>query len=51
MANAPNSAAVFRLNLDGLPQFVGGPAPKEFNPKPPTWGFPARSARRHDARR
>lgn len=36
----PNSAALFNLDLDNLPQYQAGTSPKQFLPSPPTWGFP-----------
>lgn len=35
------TAALFQLDLDNLPQYANSPStPKEFEPNPPTWGFP-----------
>lgn len=36
----PNTAAVFKLDLDNLPQYDAGSDPPTFTPNPPTWGFP-----------
>jgi len=39
----PNSAALFNLNLDNLPQLTSGQLPGSlptFNPNPPTYGYP-----------
>ncbi|HEV2769835.1 MAG TPA: ubiquitin-activating E1 FCCH domain-containing protein [Solirubrobacteraceae bacterium] len=36
----PDSAALFHLDLDNLPQHDAGSDPPTFTPNPPTWGFP-----------
>ena len=34
------TAAVFKLTLDNLPQYVASTNPPQFNPDPPHWGYP-----------